>query len=280
MDEEETSRAAAMRPGNVLTSLRIVRGPFLPSVPLLNGNRFKKKGEELMTSRRTIAVVTALVVVVQNVAQAGIVGSKHDFTAAGWSNHQICLPCHTPHNAIVKDSAGAAIAAPLWNHTLAANGSYQLYYDASGSIVRGSVDQNSLLCLSCHDGTIALDSFGGGASGNVMTPIGLPMPGQAITGKALIGTDLTNDHPIGEAAVWPSPTPSYMVDPSLRAAAGTMPLRKLSDGRLSVGCSSCHEPHNRKNTTHMLWVENAGPATTVDGRNVSGSVLCMNCHIK
>jgi hypothetical protein len=30
----------------------------------------------------------------------------------------------------------------------------------------------------------------------------------------------------------------------------------------------------------MLWVENAGPATTVDGRNVSGSVLCMNCHIK
>jgi hypothetical protein len=30
----------------------------------------------------------------------------------------------------------------------------------------------------------------------------------------------------------------------------------------------------------MLWVKNDGPATTVDGRTVSGSALCMNCHKK
>ena len=47
-----------------------------------------------------------------------------------------------------------------------------------------------------------------------------------------------------------------------------------------MGCTSCHEPHNRRNTEGMLWVNNQGAATTVDGRTVSGSALCMNCHKK
>jgi hypothetical protein len=91
---------------------------------------------------------------------------------------------------------------------------------------------------------------------------------------------LSNDHPIGEAAIWWTTTPPYMVDQSFRTAAGIMPLRKMADGRLAVGCTSCHEPHNRKNTDHMLWVKNNGPGTTVDGRSVSGSTLCLNCHKK
>jgi hypothetical protein len=197
---------------------------------------------------------------------AGISGSKHDFGQFGWAKNEICLPCHTPHGAIVRDSNGQLVGGPLWNHTLSSVQTYDLYLDwQTGTIESGNVDSNSRLCLSCHDGTVAVDSFGGGAGT------------QQLTG-GLIGTDLSNDHPIGEAAVWPSPNPSYLVDPALRV--GMMPLRKLPDGRMAVGCTSCHEPHNRRNTTHMLWVKNDGPATTVDGRTVSGSALCMNCHKK
>jgi len=199
------------------------------------------------------------------IGRAGIAGSKHDFGQFGWAQNQICLPCHTPHNAIVRDSTGTPVGAPLWNHTLS-TATYILYMDpTTGQQFTGQVDTNSRLCLSCHDGTIALDSFGGGAGTQQIT-------------DGLIGTDLSNDHPIGEVAVWPTPNPPDLVDPALRAAVGIMPLRRLADGREVVGCTSCHEPHNRKNVPGMLWVNNAGPAVTVDGRSVSGSALCLNCH--
>jgi hypothetical protein len=200
-------------------------------------------------------------------SRAGIAGSAHDFGQFGWANSQICLPCHTPHNAIVRDAAGQLVGAPLWNHTVS-TATYTLYVNPdTGQQVTGQVDTNSRLCLSCHDGTVAVDSFGGGAG---TQQIGNP--------DAILGTDLENDHPIGEAAVWPSPTPVDYVDPSLRTQAGIMPLRALADGRAVVGCTSCHEPHNRKNIPSMLWTSVSGPGTTVDGRSVSGSVLCMNCH--
>ena len=214
------------------------------------------------------AIAVMAVLFVAGSARAGISGSAHDFGQYGWSTNQICLPCHTPHNAIVKDSNGVLVQAPLWNHTLS-TATYTLFVDpqTGQSGATGQVDSNSRLCLSCHDGTVAVDSFGGG-QGTTQMPGGV------------LGTDLSNDHPIGEAAVWPTPNPSYMVDPSLRAAKGIMPLRTLADGRSVVGCTSCHEPHNRSSTPSMLWVNNSGAATTVDGRSVSGSVLCLNCHKK
>jgi hypothetical protein len=213
----------------------------------------------------SIAAVIA-VLMMANVAKAGIAGSKHDFGQFGWAKNQVCLPCHAPHNTIVKDAAGKPVVAPIWNHTLS-TAKYTLYLDDKGVGVQGEVDTNSRLCLSCHDGTVAVDSFGGGAGT------------QQLTG-GLIGTDLSNDHPIGETAIWPTPNPAYMVDPALRNTAGIMPLRPMSDGRLAVGCTSCHEPHNRKNTVNMLWVNNSGAGTTVDGRAVTGSLLCFNCHKK
>jgi len=208
---------------------------------------------------RIIIVALAIIGLSASMSFAGISGSKHDFGPYGWSKHEICKPCHTPHAAIMKDAAGVDIAAPLWNHTLS-QATYTLFDN-----VAGDVDQNSKVCLSCHDGTVAVDSFGGGAGT------------QQLTG-GLIGTDLSDDHPIGAAAIWWTTTPTYMVDPSLRV--GTMPLRPMADGKLAVGCTSCHEPHNRRNTTHMTWFANDVAGTTVDGRAVSGSLLCMNCHKK
>jgi hypothetical protein len=221
--------------------------------------------------RRTLLTTAAALLAVAlfaNTAKASISGSKHDFGQFGWAKNQICLPCHTPHNAALKDADGAELAGPLWNHTLS-TATYTLYAEEPtvGAGVTGKVDQNSKLCLSCHDGTVAVDSFGGLNGTSQMT-------------AGVLGTDLSNDHPIGEAAIWPTPNPSYMVDPALRDAKRIMPLRAMADGRKAVGCTSCHEPHNRAGTANMLWVNNSNTATTVDGRTVSGSALCMNCHKK
>jgi hypothetical protein len=230
----------------------------------------------------SIAAILAALAMTSAV-HAGIVGSKHDFGGKAWSNKEICLPCHTPHNAQVFASDGTTeLGGPLWNHTLS-NATYTMYMpQADGTTKRaaGNVDTNSMLCLSCHDGTVALDSFGGGAG--TAGPIGSASNGT--DPLANLGTDLSNDHPIGDAAIWPTPNPSYMVDPSLRV--GIMPLRPMATGKLAVGCTSCHEPHNRTNKggandpKHMLWVANDIAGTTVDGRAVSGSLLCLNCHKK
>ncbi len=109
-------------------------------------------------------------------ASAGIVGSKHDFSGRGWGSTEVCIFCHTPHNAIT-----AVSGSPLWNHQLSA-ATYTLY----GSPTRKEVPEQprapSKLCLSCHDGTIG--AFGGHTSN------------QFVAGAASLGTDLSNDHPI------------------------------------------------------------------------------------
>ena len=65
---------------------------------------------------------------------------------------EVCVYCHTPHGA------SGQVGVPLWNRTIN-NGAYQIYDRAlmSGQTTAQPGD-SSLTCLSCHDGTIAIDS--------------------------------------------------------------------------------------------------------------------------
>ena len=185
----------------------------------------------------------------------GITGTKHDFTNSGWnSTGEICVVCHTPHNADIS-----VTLAPLWNHELTTQ-TFQTYssftFDATGTI--GQPDGVSKLCLSCHDGTVALEAFGGVNSGT-----------NFISGNALIGTDLRNDHPV-----------SFTFDAALATADGglhnpitqasglgnTIDVDMLRGGK--VQCVSCHEPHNKYGNNKFLR------------KNNTGSALCLTCHDK
>lgn len=66
---------------------------------------------------------------------------------------EICVYCHTPHGA------NSQIDAPLWNRTV--NTSQYQIYDKLRTLNRpiGQPGPNSLTCLTCHDGTIAIDSI-------------------------------------------------------------------------------------------------------------------------
>lgn len=136
--------------------------------------------------------------------QAQVVGSQHDLTVGGnaqgstANTDEVCVFCHTPHGS------DTSAPVPLWNKVLGAPGSYTQYstlatpsFDSQEAPV-GSV---SLACLSCHDGTQAMDVvINGPGSGNYnpagseIDPIGIGV----MTGLPIpvLGTDLTNDHPI------------------------------------------------------------------------------------
>jgi hypothetical protein len=150
-----------------------------------------------------------------NVAIASISTTKHNLgstnSLTGSPNKfsgtaEICVFCHTPHGA--NDTI--ANPAPIWNRNFDAAGSYTTYdslgttsFDATAAPT-GSV---SLACLSCHDGTQAMNvMINTPGSGTTTTLAGIwtgaaatasPIGSLATAGKfTFIGVDLTNDHPI------------------------------------------------------------------------------------
>jgi predicted CXXCH cytochrome family protein len=179
-----------------------------------------------------------------------IVDSAHDFSEYGWSDGEICKPCHTPHHAITD------VPAPLWNHELTV-ATYETH-SGSGVPAVDALDPTSILCMSCHDGTVALDSFGGNSGV------------QYIIGDELIGSDISDDHPVGADAIYPMVP--WMNDPAnWEGTPHGFELRDMDiDGTIErvVSCATCHEPHNRHNNEDMLWVNN------------SASALCLTCHLK
>lgn len=151
-------------------------------------------------------------------AVAGIANTKHNLGSNGTgTNHatngteEICVFCHTPHGS------NTAVAAPLWNKALP--GTAYNVYNSNAATATTTIDGTivpvgsvSLACLSCHDGTQAMDNMinaagsgwgvgtGTGVSQNY-TWTGANQTSAKITGVANLGgtngTDLTNDHPIG-----------------------------------------------------------------------------------
>jgi predicted CXXCH cytochrome family protein len=185
-------------------------------------------------------------------AYGGIIGSAHDFSNAAWSGGEICVPCHAPHNNLdVED-------APLWNHEVS-TAVYELYtsptFDADDISQPGGV---SKLCLSCHDGTVAIDSFGG-ATGS-----------RLIGGKRNLGTDLSDDHPV--SFVYDSELATIdggLYDPVTTSsifADGTIETDMLFAGKME--CASCHDVHNKYEVRCLLKMSN------------EGSALCLTCHNK
>jgi predicted CXXCH cytochrome family protein len=235
-----------------------------------------------------ISAALILVVPLINMAQTtlgpGTIGTSltvpnlpHNFSTQSWnaysqSTHlgqQICQPCHTPHNAQVEPNS------PLWNHQFS-TATYTYYKTIKDNTTMGvsAIDGTSKLCLSCHDGTVALGSFGGQTGGT-----------GTITGNASLGTDLSNDHPIsidyalakaggygGLRAttyiygVWDTvlTSPTYN---TYNFSDTSKYVSKLLDASGKVQCTSCHGAHSNK----------LGYQLKMDNR---GSALCLACHSK
>ena len=220
-----------------------------------------------------------------------ILGSKHDFTGlndragvvamsgVAFSDYGYsCVYCHIP-----PEEAGAVPAdfggIDGWNRYVPALSNFKLYDSRDMNSKTGEPNPISMLCLSCHDGTMAVDMV-------VFKPAAFdPIADDAMhmrlnaedniesCGKChngdiahdivskVLGTDLRNDHPISmqyagiafeDADFRPPDNPD-----------GFNNGVKLYNGQ--VECMTCHNVHDP--SRELLLRANA-------------EVLCFTCHAK
>ncbi|MFC1761378.1 cytochrome c3 family protein [Planctomycetota bacterium] len=169
-------------------------------------------------------------------AGAELRGSPHDFSAT--SGASPCSHCHTPHHALGM--------TPLWNQELS-TATYTIYQSSSLDSQVGQPTGASKLCLSCHDGTVALSQMG---DGTTMPP-----------GASHLGTDLSDDHPV--SFVYSDAIASQ--DLQIRPAS-MLPEQLKLDASGELQCTTCHDAHNNQHGKFRA-ISNLG------------SAMCLQCHI-
>lgn len=191
---------------------------------------------------------------------ASVQGSKHDMTQAPYTlAGGVCDFCHTPHN-------GNPAYPALWNHSTTAVAAFAVYTGA-GSLnsVPGQPTGVSKMCLSCHDGTVALENYGGVTTGTRIIGVGA-----GTSAASNLGTNLSNDHPVSmtyDAALVTADgalRPITTLVPALGATA-TIASKMLFAGK--VECASCHNVHDNQFTNFLRFAN-------------TNSSLCITCHIK
>ncbi len=177
--------------------------------------------------------------------------TKHNLSSYGpgvvkiAGQEEVCKFCHTPHVANP--------VAPLWNRP--SPGRHYQTYESPTLVARvGQPTGSSRLCLSCHDGTIALTQ--------THNPRNAPLGTVFISAKdtGYIGTDLRDDHPI-----------SFVYDSSLATRKGnlrdpsTLPDQLVLDKNRQLQCTTCHDVHSNR----------FGKFLTMSNES---SQMCRTCH--
>jgi predicted CXXCH cytochrome family protein len=185
-----------------------------------------------------------------------VVNTRHNLSVSGPGTIKsatvdaVCVFCHTPHAAQPE--------APLWNHQLPSGQTYTPYDSSTldSAPKPGQPTGKSILCLACHDGTVAL-----GALANPPTGQTMDLGGTFLTpaDRGYLGTDLADDHPI-----------SFLYDNNLAIADGELATPGTIDLPLESGelqCTSCHDPHEKDVVPFLRKASLNG-------------VLCTTCHVR
>jgi hypothetical protein len=163
-----------------------------------------------------LLAVLSLLVVGQawSARESNVRQTKHNLSNSGTgtvkatTETQVCVFCHTPH-------AATSGVKPLWNRKMS-TATYTTYTSSSldAQAIEGVLAQpggSSKLCLSCHDGTLAIGSvnvLNGAGSDTAQGTRSITMSGTGAGGVMAPGsgnttgytrfldTDLSNDHPI------------------------------------------------------------------------------------
>lgn len=183
-------------------------------------------------------------------AEAAIANTVHNLSATGRGTikatgvGELCIFCHTPHSA--TQTRG------LWNRALPGT-TYKLYASSTLEATLNQPTGASRLCLSCHDGTLALGSLR-------VSPRTGPATLPPLTGRVSLGADLSDDHPV-----------SFVYDSALVLKQGeladpsVLPKGIRLDDTRQLQCTACHDPHDDRYRKFLR----------IDDRFAG---LCTTCH--
>ncbi|HEY3448488.1 MAG TPA: cytochrome c3 family protein [Myxococcales bacterium] len=186
------------------------------------------------------------------VGAGGVVSSKHNLSVSGpgtiksSTETEVCVFCHGSHNNadghLNNRPASSAQYLPYTSTTMRSPGALR----PTGA---------SKICLSCHDGTIALGQMAGKKRRHVANA---DAEGRMPRGRSNLGTDLSGTHPF---SIRPAPGAEH------HAPAEHDAVHLDRSGELQ--CTSCHDPHR----------EDADP---VQGKFLAksnqASAICVSCH--
>ena len=248
---------------------------------------------------KKIALISAALVIASASAAIAapmtILNSRHDmrsWNAEGTNaNAEVCIYCHTPHNAIIN--------IPLWNRNNPSATNWQLYNTSatlSSAAKNSSVsaDSISLFCMSCHDGITALgdlknknelvNSYTGANVGWGVTNSTAKVSGAyaRIGGNTAGGYNLANTHPIGFDFIAAQGEDSGLrdqdtilnrfktLDTTKSTAQNFLYVRPSTgnNNQIWFECASCHRVHDPGPSGNFLRLEN------------QASQLCLACHDK
>ncbi|MHC4101038.1 MAG: cytochrome c3 family protein [Planctomycetota bacterium] len=199
-----------------------------------------------------------------------VVDTKHNLSVTGpgairaVTEQRICFFCHTPHRS--------SPIQPVWNRGVPAT-PYIAYTSSALDAEPGQPTGASKLCLSCHDGSIALGSVASQQQGIQMAGGITTLP----PGTANLGTDLSDDHPI-----------SFRFDPQLAALDAhlrnphTLPGQFRLDANQELQCTTCHDAHDNS-FGHFLVMDNTDSGLCrscheISSTNVRAHEDCTGCH--
>ncbi|MCB9849863.1 MAG: cytochrome C [Phycisphaerales bacterium] len=199
-----------------------------------------------------VSMICALFAAQLAVAQDRVTQTVHNLSVSGpGSIHaadesQVCIFCHAPHH-----TSGVR---PLWNREIPL-ASYTIYESSTLDAKPGQPTGASKLCLSCHDGTIAL--------GNVLSRADrIRMVGGDFipAGLSNLGTDLSDDHPVSLFY-----TSGLAASDRQLASPQTLPAEVHLDASGQLQCTSCHDPHQNLHGDFLVKSDEFG-------------ALCTACH--
>lgn len=258
----------------------------------------KMRRKEIISLLKRISNVTVTIICLSIFSFAGSIRhTKHNLSSGSpvggiksGDTSMICIFCHTTHSS--------ASHAPLWNRE-ESRVVYNLYDSSTLYSRPDQPDGASKLCLSCHDGTIALGKVISKKKEFIMSDTSM---GRIPHGRSTnLGSDLSDDHPISFNPLLAVNTSDELIHP--------LPGDRVRcDVNGKIQCTTCHDPHDNSfskflvksdlngglcKTCHQLTGYNGISSHDLSARDVRGipgapwshihfptvgDNSCMNCH--